>query len=339
MSDIHFESSSESGRSCPNGGMANDKLYYIPLIVDVLKTRKIDSSHWHDYTQVWYVLSGEMVQTVDGKRILQKPGSCVVVLPYTTHSIDTSESKDDVYILSLSFPDDFLNSRGHEFFSYFNRRARFDKRVIPNFRELSGASRELADDISRELIAEFAKHADMSFDKLAELLCKFFNLLCNEVSDNTGFVCTKERANAVTKVVRYMNANVKEKLTLDDLCGVAMMSRRMFSENFKAVTGLTPMRYLLSLRVSRACFLLTYSDITTDDVAYESGFNNKVRLAHVFAENLGVTPTEYRRASRPKAIPADEEYRKKWQWLSELHPNIDNPMLENCKNTRKRKRN
>lgn len=318
----------------PSFTMSNDKLYFLPLIAETLTRRKIDASHWHDYTQIWYVMGGEMRHNVGGREILQRPGSCVVVLPYTVHSIDTTQSPDDVNILSLSFMDDFLTSRGYEFFSYFNRRARFNKRVIPNFCELEGNSRKRAEEAAVGLLDEFSKHEDMSFDKLARLLSSFLNLLCDELSDNTGFVCTRERANAITKAVRYMGDNLEKKITLDDLCGVAMMSRRMFTENFKAVTGLTSTRYLLSLRLARARFLLTYTDLTTSDIAVESGLTNKVRLAHAFSENIGVTPSEYRRASRPRGIPEDEAYRKKWQWLYDLHPNADFSKLDKYKRFR-----
>jgi len=81
---------------------------YPSLRAKVCDTRKTDTLHFHNHIQIWYVLKGSMIHLVDGVSFEQKEGSCVCVLPYTAHNIDTRKSSDLPAVVELTFHDEFL---------------------------------------------------------------------------------------------------------------------------------------------------------------------------------------------------------------------------------------
>lgn len=78
------------------------------------------------------------------------------------------------------------------------------------------------------------------------------------------------------------------------LAGLAGMSERTFLRRFAAATGVTPARWLLSERLSRARTLLEDTRIPIDQIAEAAGFGAAATLRHHFRQQLATTPVAYR---------------------------------------------
>ncbi len=292
------------------------KMYWLPLLVETCRQKKDDFFHRHDFVQIWYVLEGELVHRIGDDVFHMKPGSCSVVLPYVKHFLDMTTVEKPPYLLSLSFTDSFLIDRGHRFFSYSNRHARFEECNVPTFVQLEGEKHTIADDLSNKMLAEFARHKNMNFDVLAAYLAEFLRLFCVGDTDDKGFLCIRESANAITNSIRYMKENLNKKITLDQLCTVACMSRSVYTRNFRAVTGTSSATFLLGMRVALARQLLTLTDMKVDDVAKRVGLNDKARLAHVFSEYIQMTPSQYRKELRSTYTIEHQDYLERWAWFN-----------------------
>jgi transcriptional regulator GlxA family with amidase domain len=86
-----------------------------------------------------------------------------------------------------------------------------------------------------------------------------------------------------------------EPLTLADLAGHARMSQRTFARRFHDEVGLSPGRWLIQQRVSRARHLLESSDLTVDQIAGRVGFATGASLRQHLHAAIGVSPQAYRR--------------------------------------------
>ncbi len=93
----------------------------------------------------------------------------------------------------------------------------------------------------------------------------------------------------------YINDNLSQKLTLEEIAGAACMSPYHFARSFKAATGLSPHQYVIQRRVERAKTLLADSDLTIAEVAQAVGFANQSHLAFHVRRLLGVSPKALRR--------------------------------------------
>jgi Transcriptional regulator containing an amidase domain and an AraC-type DNA-binding HTH domain len=102
----------------------------------------------------------------------------------------------------------------------------------------------------------------------------------------------------IRSVLTWMEENLDEKLSVEQLAARAYMSPRTFARRFRMETGTTPYRWLLVQRVLSAQRLLESTDESMETVAVRSGFANGAALRHQFARSLGTTPHAYRRTFR-----------------------------------------
>ncbi|MFI7542665.1 helix-turn-helix domain-containing protein [Actinoplanes sp. NPDC049599] len=92
---------------------------------------------------------------------------------------------------------------------------------------------------------------------------------------------------------------VAEPLTVRDLARRAGMSTRQLARHFHAVTGVSPLRWLLTQRVRRAQELLEVTDLGVEQIAARTGMGTATTLRRHFHQQLGVPPETYRRTFRP----------------------------------------
>ncbi|MFG2478721.1 GlxA family transcriptional regulator [Streptomyces fagopyri] len=84
-------------------------------------------------------------------------------------------------------------------------------------------------------------------------------------------------------------------LSLADLAGHARMSLRTFARRFHDEVGLSPGRWLIQQRVTRARHLLESSELSVDQIAGEVGFATGTSLRQHLHAAIGVSPQAYRR--------------------------------------------
>jgi AraC-like DNA-binding protein len=99
---------------------------------------------------------------------------------------------------------------------------------------------------------------------------------------------------AVERVIRAMQDNLGEPITIDDMARTAMFSKFHFSRMFQRVTGIAPGRFLSALRLQEAKRLLLTSSLTVADISHLVGYNSIGTFSSRFRMSVGVSPTTYR---------------------------------------------
>jgi transcriptional regulator GlxA family with amidase domain len=89
---------------------------------------------------------------------------------------------------------------------------------------------------------------------------------------------------------------IQDKLTLADLARHANTSIRTLNRRFRDETGLSPLQWLLQVRVDRARELLETTDLPVGIVAHRSGLGTVDSLRDHLAHKTGLTPSAYRAA-------------------------------------------
>lgn len=89
---------------------------------------------------------------------------------------------------------------------------------------------------------------------------------------------------------------LQDKLTLADLADHANVSIRTLNRRFRAETGLSPLQWLLQLRVDRARELLETTDLPMGVIAHRSGIGTVDSLRDHVIQKTGLTPSAYRAA-------------------------------------------
>jgi transcriptional regulator GlxA family with amidase domain len=92
----------------------------------------------------------------------------------------------------------------------------------------------------------------------------------------------------------YIETNLEKDVCLDELAGLANLSKCHFARAFKQSAGLPPHAYLINRRVDRARELLSDMSLPLAEVALATGFSNQSHFTRRFREQMGMTPSSYR---------------------------------------------
>lgn len=91
-------------------------------------------------------------------------------------------------------------------------------------------------------------------------------------------------------VCDYIEENLAQNLSLTELSQLANMSQYRFARAFKAKMGVSPYAYVLERRIAAARTLITSSDLSLAEIAYDTGFSSQAHMTTTFKKRLGVTP-------------------------------------------------
>jgi len=102
----------------------------------------------------------------------------------------------------------------------------------------------------------------------------------------------------VLQGIRYMEQNIRStEISNGQLALIGGMSVNAYARLFKEQTGYSPRKYLLKMRVEKACNLLHHSDLSIEQIASACGFSDRYYFTRVFSRTMLASPGEYRRNS------------------------------------------
>ncbi len=98
----------------------------------------------------------------------------------------------------------------------------------------------------------------------------------------------------IDKASRIVLENLSDfEFTINDLCLEMAMSRTLFYNRLKSLTGHGPQEFIRIIRLERAAQLLKQGQKVTD-VAYNTGFVNAKYFSTLFKKEYGVSPNQYK---------------------------------------------
>ncbi|ONI78201.1 AraC family transcriptional regulator [Kribbella sp. ALI-6-A] len=98
----------------------------------------------------------------------------------------------------------------------------------------------------------------------------------------------------IEKAMVWARERLDQPVSLDEWAAAVALSRRTFTRQFRARTGMSGQAWLLRQRVDRARLLLETTDHPIERVATASGFGSSAALRHHFHQLLGTTPQRHR---------------------------------------------
>ena len=98
----------------------------------------------------------------------------------------------------------------------------------------------------------------------------------------------------VSRMLDYINKNLSQSISLDDICAHVHVSRYYLCHMFKKTVGMTVFEYILSRRLSIARRYLLDTDMTLSQIASSVGFSSFSYFSKAFREYEGMTPSKFR---------------------------------------------
>lgn len=97
------------------------------------------------------------------------------------------------------------------------------------------------------------------------------------------------------EALSYIGMNFRRDISLAKLARKAAMSETTLYRMFKKSFGVSPVNYVISLRVAHARKLLESTDMTVSDIANDSGFGDSNFFSRTFRRHVGMSPRDYRK--------------------------------------------
>ncbi|MEM7011370.1 MAG: AraC family transcriptional regulator [Verrucomicrobiota bacterium] len=99
----------------------------------------------------------------------------------------------------------------------------------------------------------------------------------------------------LSRVVAFLEEHVVDEITIERMAEIAGISVPHFTRLFQQLLRMSPMEYVLSLRVQEAQRLLSTTDSTIGEIAIATGFYDQSHFTKRFRKLTGMTPLAYRK--------------------------------------------
>lgn len=237
-------------------------------------------SHFHDYYVIGLAESGTRRLCCNNKGYSITGGDMLLFNPNDSHSCTQSSSEPfDYKAVNIS-----KETMLHLSQEITGKKAPvgFCENVIKND-ELSASFR-----IFHKMITENAE----KFEKEENLLI-FMTQLIKQYSQPFSD-CVSFGSEEIENTCKFINEHFAEHLTLNDLCRCSGLSKSTLLRAFTGSKGVTPYRYLQSIRIDKAKKLLEQG-ASPIDAAMQTGFSDQSHFTNFFNMFIGLSPAAYRR--------------------------------------------
>lgn len=103
-----------------------------------------------------------------------------------------------------------------------------------------------------------------------------------------------EKRDLAAQIISIIHERYAESITLESLSETLNYSVPHLSTYFKSRTGLSPIDYLIKVRIDKAAELLLSTDATLREIAIGIGYQDPYYLGRMFKKNKGMSPTQYK---------------------------------------------
>jgi AraC-like DNA-binding protein len=252
------------------------------------------------YWRLYWNRSGS-AKVVYNKTIYLEPERLILIPPNTPFSTDIEDSDMD-QSLPYSLKGGRVESREMEekmieegtvlhMFIHFTLGYPFDT-ISPEIFlfEITQDQKRLIHSITEQLI-----YGKVKFDQTGSL--ELYSLLFSLLHQIPGNAWRNRNLDSrIINGILYMEKNLMEiEITNSTLAEIGGMSVNAYARIFNEQTGTSPRKYLMRMRVEKACNMLHHSGLSIDQIASSCGFSDRYYFTRIFTRTMKVSPGIYRR--------------------------------------------
>lgn len=236
-------------------------------------------NHFHEYYVIGLIENGKRSLSCKNQKYELIKGNIILFNPGDNHACIQSNDETLEY-RSFHISRDVMLDLAEEI---------TDQRTLPIFSENVILEKELNDclralhQMVMDRSSDFKKEEYLLF-LLSALIQKF-----GQSSLHTLPEYRQEIENACT----FIRQHFRERLSLEQICLAASLSKSTLLRAFTKEKGITPYRYLETIRISEARALLRQG-VSPAEVAVQTGFSDQSHFTNYFTSFIGLAPGVYR---------------------------------------------
>lgn len=247
-----------------------------------------------DYAMLIYCTEGIGWYHIGGKTYTVEKNQYIIIPPRTPYSFGADEKKPwTIYWLHFrgKLCDSFLPSHPNPSAILPNEHSRLQDR-IRLFEEIYSC-------FSMGYIKEYMIYSSMS---LYMFLASFIYL----EQYRHYFIPTHKEYPFSSRVVHYMQENIENNITLEQLAAYFKYSPSHFSMLFQKETGTSPINFFIRLKMQKACQYIELTSLKLNDIATKLGFEEPAYFSRIFTKVMGMSPSAYRKKESEHRISQPE---------------------------------
>ena len=106
----------------------------------------------------------------------------------------------------------------------------------------------------------------------------------------------------ILKAQEYIEKNIHEKISTDELAKISAIGRRTFERRFKDATNNSVLEYIQRIKIEAAKRQFETSRKNINEVMYDVGYTDTKAFRDLFKKLTGLTPVEYRNKYNKMAV-------------------------------------
>lgn len=236
--------------------------------------------HTHDCTELFYITGGQGRFMVGKNAIPVEKDDLIIISPQVEHTEVSDWGQPLEYIVVGLSGLELATGEGDEREFYISH-MHHDKVPVQIYLR----------DMLHEIESKTPGHEAVCQNLLEILLIKLARN-SNESASLIPSAGHKSKESATVR--RYIDSHFKEPITLDLLADVVHINKFHMAHNFTRDYGISPINYLLSLRLRESRLLLQSTNYSMAQIARIVGFSSACYFSQVFKKASGISPSEYR---------------------------------------------
>lgn len=248
------------------------------------QTKKEFAYHYHDFHKVVIFISGKATYHIEGKAYNLRPWDILLVDRHAIHrpEIDASVPYER-FILWIQ--NDIPWQELLKCFQKANDRSYNLIRLHPSLQEKL-----------KEILLELesaTKSDAFAKDLLAQSLFLQFMIYVNRIFLEKQYIFDRKSYSfdsQIADILQYINHNLKEDLSVDNLASRYYISKYHLMRKFKEETGFTLHNYIVNKRLLMARTLIS-EGMPVTKAALESGFSEYSTFSRAYRKQFGATPS------------------------------------------------
>lgn len=241
-------------------------------------------SHWHDYFEFEIVTGGTYQHTISGKTYSANRGSAWIMTYLDYHSVECSE---DSSLINISFTSDAVSREISDILS-----------ATPGgfICKFDNDEAELIISLCREAEKELTDKSGLWKTAVSGLIENILIRTIRKSGENTPQSQTKT-PHLLQSVISYINKNFRSDVSIASASKKFAVSPGRLGLIFSKSFGMSYNEYVNRVRLRHACNLLSGTDLTAKQIAFECGYSSVEYFFYVFKKELKTTPGEFREKS------------------------------------------
>ncbi|MBQ8569460.1 MAG: helix-turn-helix transcriptional regulator [Oscillospiraceae bacterium] len=227
-------------------------------------------------------------------------------MPFNSYSVTISfdaakTEKPAHYHAEITSPMTFeKHTKGNHYYRILIDKEYFEKRYLmysDNIPIFESTHFEFCSDILKALntfVFEYSKsmlNSDITLDAQSEIITHW---MIRSIFGETLDMRSVSSDYSVAKAQHYMEQHYSEHITITKLAALGYISPSAFNRRFKKETGITPIEYLIEIRINNSKNMLKRKSIPITEIALRCGFGSNAHFSSCFQMRTGLSPTEYR---------------------------------------------